>query len=120
MNTKDNPADIASRGCTLSNLCDDKLWWHGPTWLLLPLHKWQETACKPDNEVENIVADKEIESDLRDTDNRNVLGNSEIKTESVSNVQQTARTTPFEINEQNYSSVSKLMRVTAWCQKICE
>ena len=36
VNTKDNPADITSRGCTLSNLCDDKLWWHGPTWLLLP------------------------------------------------------------------------------------
>ena len=117
MNTKDNPADIASRGCILSNLCNDKLRWHGPTWLLLPLHKWPETACKPDKEVENMVADKEIESNLRDTDNRNVQGSSEIKTESVFNVQQTARTTSFEINEQNYSSVSKLMRVTAWCQR---
>ena len=64
VNTKDNPADIASRGC-ISNLCDDKLWWHGPTF----------------------------------------------------HVQQTARTTPLEINEQNYSSVSKLIRVTAWCQR---
>ena len=64
-----------------------------------------------------MVADKEIESNLRDTDNRNVPGSSEIKTESVFNVQQTARTTPFEINEQNYSSVSKLIRVTAWCQR---
>ena len=28
-----NPADIASRGSTPSNLGSNQLWWHGPTWL---------------------------------------------------------------------------------------
>ena len=28
--TKQNPADILSRGCTLSKLAKNELWWHGP------------------------------------------------------------------------------------------
>ncbi len=36
VNTKDNPADAASRGCAISDLCKDKLWWNGPEWLLFP------------------------------------------------------------------------------------
>ena len=31
--TEDNPADIASRGATASQLIENKLWWTGPYWL---------------------------------------------------------------------------------------
>ena len=34
--TSTNPADIASRGTTVSDLLKHSLWWHGPDWLLLP------------------------------------------------------------------------------------
>lgn len=34
VNTKDNPADLISRGTTASNLKNSKLWWNGPQWLL--------------------------------------------------------------------------------------
>lgn len=30
VNTKDNSADIASRGCTLQIFFEDERWWHGP------------------------------------------------------------------------------------------
>ena len=30
VNTKDNPADIATRGTTTTELNDNQLWWKGP------------------------------------------------------------------------------------------
>ncbi len=35
-----NPADVASRGTTPSQLIPFKLWWNGPTWLLQPPSAW--------------------------------------------------------------------------------
>lgn len=34
VNTKENPADIASRGMIPEELVKSSLWWHGPQWLL--------------------------------------------------------------------------------------
>lgn len=36
VNTKENPADLLSRGARPSELGSNKLWWHGPAWLSLP------------------------------------------------------------------------------------
>lgn len=33
VNTKENPADIISRGCSSADLTSSKLWWNGPEWL---------------------------------------------------------------------------------------
>ena len=33
VSTKDNPADIASRGCTPQELLDSDIWWEGPALL---------------------------------------------------------------------------------------
>ncbi|CAB0045245.1 unnamed protein product [Trichogramma brassicae] len=33
VSSEENPADVASRGCTPSQLKSDLLWWHGPPWL---------------------------------------------------------------------------------------
>lgn len=40
VNTKENPADIISRGCCPSYLFDAPLWWNGPEWLLTDEEKW--------------------------------------------------------------------------------
>ena len=32
--SKDNPADLASRGTCINELLENKLWWHGPEWLI--------------------------------------------------------------------------------------
>lgn len=32
--SKDNPADLATRGLSVPQLIDNELWWHGPRWLL--------------------------------------------------------------------------------------
>ena len=36
----DNPADIASRGCTAEELLEDTLWWNGPSWLRKSESEW--------------------------------------------------------------------------------
>ncbi|XP_033214090.1 uncharacterized protein LOC117171146 [Belonocnema kinseyi] len=33
VSTKDNPADLASRGILTPEFAESKLWWHGPSWL---------------------------------------------------------------------------------------
>ncbi|UYV63775.1 hypothetical protein LAZ67_2005592 [Cordylochernes scorpioides] len=40
--SKDNPADIASRGTMGSGLRDSQLWWKGPTWLAASPELWPE------------------------------------------------------------------------------
>ena len=40
--TKENPADMASRGTRTHKLKDNKLWWHGPKWLTKSKQDWPE------------------------------------------------------------------------------
>ena len=37
VNTKENPADLVSRGIDASELIHNRLWWHGPEWLETPV-----------------------------------------------------------------------------------
>ncbi|XP_075163329.1 uncharacterized protein LOC142235964 [Haematobia irritans] len=67
--TNDNPADIGSRGCTASELNSNKLWWHGPKWLLKSAEFWpkQNYFCEPELErkVTNFLTETQTE-DLLD------------------------------------------------------
>lgn len=38
--TKDNPADVASRGVFANKLVEHELWWRGPKWLQGEEHQW--------------------------------------------------------------------------------
>lgn len=40
--TKENPADLVSRGLPADELIESKLWWHGPPWLLEKQEQWPE------------------------------------------------------------------------------
>ena len=37
---KENPADLLTRGLTVDELRESKLWWNGPPWLRLPEQSW--------------------------------------------------------------------------------
>ena len=47
VHTKDNPADIVSRGCKLKDLENNLLWWHGPTWLKRDINNWNKDIIMP-------------------------------------------------------------------------
>uniref|UniRef100_A0ABD2XDY7 Integrase catalytic domain-containing protein n=1 Tax=Trichogramma kaykai TaxID=54128 RepID=A0ABD2XDY7_9HYME len=55
VNTRQNPADLASRGCTVSDLLCDRLWWQGPEMLSLTARPWVSdeadyTQCVPEED----------------------------------------------------------------------
>ncbi|XP_026467838.1 uncharacterized protein LOC113371424 [Ctenocephalides felis] len=48
VSSKDNPADIVSRGVRIaSDLLSCDLWWHGPSWLCSTRENWPNRFCDP-------------------------------------------------------------------------
>lgn len=43
VNGTENPADLLTRGISAAELVDNKLWIHGPEWLLLPEEQWPKS-----------------------------------------------------------------------------
>ncbi|MCG7879158.1 MAG: reverse transcriptase domain-containing protein [Candidatus Thiodiazotropha endolucinida] len=109
VDTKSNPADIASRGSTMQKLANNALWWHGPEWLKKPLNEW------PLEDGTNLTEEKvkkEFESEIkheRKIDVKSLLSG-EIREGEKRCFPISA---PFEIDSRQYSSVIKLFRVTA-------
>ena len=84
----ENPADCASRGLFPSELLNHTLWWDGPTWLLQEHAQWPEqTDLSPLQ-----IKDEERELSLHST---------------------TSVPTPL-LNVGDYSSFTKLKRITSW------
>ncbi|XP_061395347.1 uncharacterized protein LOC133330966, partial [Musca vetustissima] len=50
--TNDNPADLATRGRTPSELKEAVLWWHGPDWLIRDRNEWPTCTSVPETTLE--------------------------------------------------------------------
>ena len=66
VNTKENPADLPSRGCTLQELKHQSLWWHGPKFLLDNIHSGSSTLIGYNKNSDSIPegCSKEMKSAL--------------------------------------------------------
>jgi hypothetical protein len=53
--TKDNPADIASRGMPASELIKNEQWFHGPPWLMQTQDKWPKESMTSINVMQEAV-----------------------------------------------------------------
>lgn len=51
MPTKNNPADLLSRGLSPLLVKDCSLWWHGPEWLLMTSYSWPTLPMEPTKPV---------------------------------------------------------------------
>ncbi|CAB0038272.1 unnamed protein product [Trichogramma brassicae] len=51
INTKQNPADVASRGCNVACLSSDRLWWNGPEMLSATIRPWAKEEVDYAQEV---------------------------------------------------------------------
>ncbi|XP_075150517.1 uncharacterized protein LOC142224622 [Haematobia irritans] len=52
VDSENNPADVASRGCTPNELQNHELWWTGPQWLKLPKDRWPHKEVNNDTTLE--------------------------------------------------------------------
>nr|XP_022908846.1 uncharacterized protein LOC111420154 isoform X2 [Onthophagus taurus] len=90
--TKENPADLSSRGVSVTKLEAETLWWNGPSWLRSPPSEWPSLRTNSDA--------KEIP---------------EARSIHTSNTA-TAMKKGWDL-KLKYSSLNKLLRVTAWCKR---
>lgn len=58
IDTKSNPADLSSRGMTAEELVDNRLWLHGPEWLLLPESEWLVSKFAMEQNKETLMEQK--------------------------------------------------------------
>ena len=65
IDTRQNPADLASRGVNVRDLADSDLWWHGPAFLSssedLPVTNEAPTVQITDPEVKRVVHETSVE-----------------------------------------------------------
>ena len=92
---KDNPADLPSRGLSLPNLSLSQLWSEGPEWLN---DEFSEIH------FDDITIPEECVTELRGTESYNLLVTEERK--GLSEI----------IDCQRYSSINRLLSVTAYVQ----
>jgi len=93
--SKDNPADIASRGIDPKDLQECDLWWHGPSWLTLDKEHWPKSElCSDDN---------------------NTIVKSEQRSDPIFTFHTKTTNELFDGFFEHYSSFSKLIRIFAYC-----
>ncbi|XP_048580427.1 uncharacterized protein LOC116614572 [Nematostella vectensis] len=89
----ENPADIGSRGALASELVNNQLWSKGPQWLARPESEWPVT--------EEIV---ETTESCAEECKRVTVALTNVTKQSVASV----------VDIERYSSLTRLLRVTAW------
>lgn len=89
---KQNSADCASRGMTVEQLVNHSLWWNGPTWLSEPSSSWSPVVNKTSPDAQ--------------------------KEERAGQVMSVVTKSAYWDLLDKYSSLQKLLRVTAWCRFI--
>ena len=107
MSTKENQADVATRGADVQKLADNQIWWHGPKWLTGPESEWPGL---PNDSHKN--EDLEYESEIKKTKPEKGLGLLSTQTSGLSTYRSGA-CTPLGIKCETYSSITKMLRVSA-------
>ena len=98
--SRENPKDISTRSKTVKELENSSLWWRGPTWLTLPEQSWSTW------DIPEITEETLQELDPESKGPKTFYEAGTIADDNIPS--------PFELMDENYSSFSKLIRVTAW------
>ena len=113
ISTTENPADKASRGTSTRELRDDRIWWHGPEWLVQPQQTWPEWK-RASNDQEETGIQSQTKSEFRKS---KVMFEAKLVAGEGS---PELKEKPFIIDVEWFSSFTKLCRATAWVIRFIE
>ena len=117
IHTTENPAELPSRGLSSNELKGNSLWWKGPEWLTDDQMSWPTwNMPKIDNETL-----KKIQSEVRGPKTlykvSPIAQEKQVFPKTASQAVKTDVTPPFEIKAENYSSLNKVLRITAYSNR---
>ena len=107
INTKENPADIPTRGQSAEDLKQNKMWWNGPEWLKENAEKWPTWQTT------------KVDQETLDKINSETIGQVLYEISNVASENNTSGT-PFGIDCNRFSSLIKLLRVTAYVKRFID
>ncbi|CAG2224948.1 unnamed protein product [Mytilus edulis] len=111
VSSKENPADVATRGTLVQKLRSDHLWWHCPSWLKQDENTWEKIYDDDDDDDANQKVNDQFKSELKTSENQK-----ESAFVSENGQEITSNKMPYNIDIKIFSSYHKL-RVTAWLKK---
>ena len=106
----ENPADIASRGTNVQSLQENQLWWHSPDFTSVTRENEMDTEAQMNNDWHQV--EKEVKMLITE---RNYDVN-----ERPDKHGEVTPAPPFSLNPNEFSSISKLFRVTAYALRFIQ
>ena len=105
VSTKENPADVATRGSDVRSLAENDIWWHGPKWLTESESEWPGLPGHNGD-------DPEYESEIKKAKPRKGICLFSTQS-SEEHTYSSGSCSPLGIESDRFSSITKMLRVTA-------
>jgi len=113
VSTKDNPADIATRGLSLSEL-SFSIWWTGPKWLRLHKKQWPKRKI-PETNLSILEFDRACEK-TTSVEPKLIVGEGSHVAQQQ-NKRAIVTVSLVDIKQERFPTLLKLLRVTAWVKR---
>ena len=109
--SEQNPADMATRGQPPSEL--SSMWWNGPSWLTQPEQQWPDSKTPAFDSNTQQLCESEVKRVKTLFEAKLVTGEAPSKESEITK-------NLSDINEKRFSSLHKLLRVTAWIMRLAD
>ena len=104
VSSKENPANMATRGTSVQKLVKNELWWYGPPWLRRSQNE-RPGSVYSDNENADFDYNSEIKK-LKSVKETGLLNSTDTVHDSAT--YHSGESTPLGIECERYSSITKL------------
>ena len=107
VSTKENPADLPTRGTSVANLKNNALWWNGSEFLKCHEKDWIKVKIEVNQEtLSEVRKQARIQINTENEEDLTLLA--------------TTHETSWRLQPERYSSWNRLVRVRAWVQRFIE